>query len=251
MTIDYMKKNLLYIFFLSFTWANAQGFSIELEGGTNLGINKFIYTNGVSPYFKQRFILGPSMGLSFNKFSKRKTAKSYISTYFSVYSNSITAILKKKESLSLLQSGNGGDPNIGVRWNYYGKNSQPYNAGIFLGLNLQYKLNRFNAFPKVTGYSIDGVLIKAIYLDNIIKFNGILPSIQVGVFKGLKLRDHTYIRFAVYGNIAFKTNSYWYYRAFIDNTTYSAVIKARGEFVNFSVYYGYLHQKHKNKKLPN
>lgn len=241
-----MKNIFLGIFLLSCLAASAQGFSIELEGGTLLGINKFVYTNGVSPYFWQRSVLGSSVGLFLSKLSKKETANAYFSVYIATYSRKITAILKKGEAVSLLENGDGSDFNLGLRWNYCGRNRLHYDRGIMLGFNAAYGLNRFINFPKGIGSSVNGVTKRAIYLDNVVKFYGVVPSLQIGLFKGIKLRKRSYLRFSLYGNIGFKVNSYWYYRAVIENVEYAAVIKNKGDFVNLSVCYGYWSKKSKS-----
>ena len=234
-------------FFLSVLKADAQGFNIELEGGALLGINKFIHTQGVSPYFRQRSVFGSGAGISFGRLPKKETANVYFSGYVATYSRKITAILKKGESISLLENGDGGDFNLGIRWNYFGKRKPHYDRGIMLGFNVEYSLNKFINFPKGIGSSVNGVIEKAIYLDNVIKFHGVVPSLQVGFFKGFKLEKHSYLRFSLYGNVGFKVNSYWYYRAIIENVEYAAVIKSRNDFINLSVCYGYWHKKQKGK----
>ncbi len=240
-----MKDIFLGIFFLFGLTVSAQGLSVELEGGTLLGINKFVHTNGVSPYFRQRSVLGSSVGISFSRLPKEETASAYFSGYLATYSRKITAILKKGKSISLLENGDGGGFNLGLRWNYYGRNRLHYSRGIMLGCNIEYGLNRFINFPKGIGSSVNGVTKKAIYLDNVVKFYGVVPSLQIGVYKGIKLKEHSYLRFSLYGNIGFKVNSYWYYRAVIENTEYTAVIKNKGDFVNLSVCYGYWNKKTK------
>ncbi len=227
-----MKNILFCIFLLAYLRGNAQGFSLELEGGTVLGINKFTYTNGVNHNFREHPVLGPSIGISLSKFSKKETAKSYFSLYFGTNAKSVAVIVKRGGHLSLKESGNGGDPNIALRWNYYGNNKRPYGSGIMLGLNVEYIRNRFTALGG----------IGSLYLDKIVKSYGINPSLQIGIFKGLKLTEHSYLRFALYGNIGFKTTSYWYYRAVVENIKYTAVIKSKGDFINLSVCYGYWHK---------
>lgn len=229
-------KNLLFcIFLLSYLETNAQTFSIEIEGGTVVGLNRFIYTNGISPNFRQYFAPRPSIGISFSKFSKQETAKSYFSMYFGTNGKSVAAIVRKGKGkgYSSKESGNGGNPNLGLRWNYYGKNMRPYSKGLMLGVNIEYIPDRFTALGGIGN----------IYLDKVIKFNGINPSLQIGIFKGLKLKAHSYLRFALYGNIGLRTTSYWYYRAVVENIKYAAVVKSRGDYVNLSVCYGYWHKK--------
>lgn len=207
-----------------------------------MGVNKFMHTGEASPYFRQQLVLGPGIGISFSKFPKRETATAYFSAYLGTNGKSVAAIVKKGDSYSSRATGNGGNPNLAIRWNYCGRNKRPYGPGIMLGVNIEDIRNRRPNSSGGVGAPVMGVTKRAIYLDNIIRFNGIMPGLQIGVSQGLKLTEHAYLRFALYGNIGLRTISYWHYRAFIDHTTYTAVIKSKGDFVNLSVCYGYWHQ---------
>lgn len=187
-----------------------------------------------------------SAEMSLNIFGLKKMPRVSYSLYVASYPQWVSAVVRKNGAVSLLASDNGSNLNFGFRWNYSFCKISPLKTGIITGINIEKVKDRFTSFPKGTGVSVNDSLVRGVYLDNVVKRTGIFPSLQIGIYRFVKLRGRSYLKMSLYGNVGLRTKSYWYYRGFVDTKYYSGVIENGGSLLNFSLNYAFFNRPPEN-----